>query len=202
MTFVSIFPSAHSSSHKTKIYRDKSKHAFFFFLFLFNHNPIFRDYSRRKTQSNPPEDPILHPLSCLLLLRSFLLSSKIAFHGMVTRNSQKSDLGMTKSMNFFQNIIKPFKRSSNRGNNSHSFFFGQNEIRVFLNRLTSSKGIEDDIEKIAALEQKVFPFQVLVSATKDFNPTHKLGEGGFGPVFKVRSQIKASFSLFLCVLLC
>ncbi|CAF2194653.1 hypothetical protein BRARA_G02994 [Brassica rapa] len=80
---------------------------------------------------------------------------------MVTRNSQKSDLGMTKSMNFFQNIIKPFKRSSNRG-------------------------IEDDIERIAALEQKVFPFQVLVSATKDFNPTHKLGEGGFGPVFKGR----------------
>ncbi|KAL0701406.1 hypothetical protein Bca4012_057528 [Brassica carinata] len=80
---------------------------------------------------------------------------------MVTRNSQKSDLGITKSMNFFQNIIKPFKRSSNRG-------------------------IEDDIEKIAALEQKVFPFQVLVSATKDFNPTHKLGEGGFGPVFKGR----------------
>ncbi|CAA7023889.1 unnamed protein product [Microthlaspi erraticum] len=41
---------------------------------------------------------------------------------------------MTKSMNFFQNIIKPFKRSSNRG-------------------------LEDDIEKIAALEQKVFPFK-------------------------------------------
>ncbi|EFH65051.1 kinase family protein [Arabidopsis lyrata subsp. lyrata] len=65
---------------------------------------------------------------------------------MVTKNSQKSNLGMTKSMNFFQNIIKPFKRSSNR----------------------------------------VFPFQVLVSATKDFHPTHKLGEGGFGPVFKGR----------------
>uniref|UniRef100_A0A1J3H8G4 Cysteine-rich receptor-like protein kinase 10 n=1 Tax=Noccaea caerulescens TaxID=107243 RepID=A0A1J3H8G4_NOCCA len=80
---------------------------------------------------------------------------------MVTNNSQKSDPGMTKSMNFFQNIIKPFKRSSNRG-------------------------LEDDIEKIAALEQKVFPFQVLVSATKDFHPTHKLGEGGFGPVFKGR----------------
>ncbi|CAD5316862.1 unnamed protein product [Arabidopsis thaliana] len=68
---------------------------------------------------------------------------------------------MTKSMNFFQNIIKPFKRSSNRG-------------------------LEDDIERIAAMEQKVFPFQVLVSATKDFHPTHKLGEGGFGPVFKGR----------------
>ncbi|KAH0897564.1 hypothetical protein HID58_047132 [Brassica napus] len=64
-------------------------------------------------------------------------------------------------MNFFQNIIKPFKRTSN-------------------------SGLEDDIERIAALEQKVFSFQVLVSATKDFNPAHKLGEGGFGPVFKGR----------------
>ncbi|KAF3535545.1 hypothetical protein F2Q69_00020471 [Brassica cretica] len=82
---------------------------------------------------------------------------------MVTENSQKSSLGMTKPkpMNFFQNIIKPFKRTSN-------------------------SGLEDDIERIAALEQKVFSFQVLVSATKDFNPTHKLGEGGFGPVFKGR----------------
>ncbi|KAG2313051.1 hypothetical protein Bca4012_027632 [Brassica carinata] len=81
---------------------------------------------------------------------------------MVTKNSQKSSsLGMTKPMNFFQNIIKPFKRTSN-------------------------SALEDDIERIAALEQKVFSFQALVSATKDFNPTHKLGEGGFGPVFKGR----------------
>ncbi|EOA33385.1 hypothetical protein CARUB_v10020335mg [Capsella rubella] len=80
---------------------------------------------------------------------------------MVTNHSQKSNSGLTKSMNFFQNIIKPFKRSSNRG-------------------------LEDDIERIAALEQKVFSFQVLVSATKDFHPTHKLGEGGFGPVYKGR----------------
>ncbi|KAJ0231962.1 Protein kinase domain-containing protein [Hirschfeldia incana] len=81
---------------------------------------------------------------------------------MVTKHSQKSSsLGMNKPMNFFQNIIKPFKRTSN-------------------------SGLEDDIERIAALEQKVFSFQVLVSATKDFNLTHKLGEGGFGPVFKGR----------------
>ncbi|CAN7040527.1 hypothetical protein BRARA_B01932 [Brassica rapa] len=83
---------------------------------------------------------------------------------MVTKHSQKSSrLGMTKPkpMSFFQNIIKPFKRTSN-------------------------SGLEDDIERIAALEQKVFSFQVLVSATKDFNPTHKLGQGGFGPVFKGR----------------
>ena len=42
-----------------------------------------------------------------------------------------------------------------------------------------------DLEKIAAQEQKQFTFQTLVVATKNFHPDHKLGEGGFGPVFKV-----------------
>ncbi|XP_010552694.1 PREDICTED: putative receptor-like protein kinase At4g00960 isoform X3 [Tarenaya hassleriana] len=66
-------------------------------------------------------------------------------------------------MNFIQGLIKPFKRGSSR------------------------EGVgEDDLERIAALEQKVFPFQVLVSATKNFHPNHKLGEGGFGPVYKGR----------------
>nr|POF10215.1 isoform 2 of cysteine-rich receptor-like protein kinase 10 [Quercus suber] len=43
---------------------------------------------------------------------------------------------------------------------------------------------EEDLEKIAQQEQKLFPFETLVAATKDFHVTHKLGEGGFGPVFK------------------
>ncbi|XP_059649524.1 cysteine-rich receptor-like protein kinase 43 isoform X2 [Cornus florida] len=43
---------------------------------------------------------------------------------------------------------------------------------------------EENLEKIAAKEQKLFPFETLVSATKDFHSNHKLGEGGFGPVYK------------------
>lgn len=68
---------------------------------------------------------------------------------------------MNKSKNFLQNFIKPFR--------SHSTKEGQSE---------------KELEQIAAQEQKVFAFETLVAATKDFHPTHKLGEGGFGPVYK------------------
>ncbi|KAJ6318411.1 hypothetical protein OIU76_013872 [Salix suchowensis] len=50
---------------------------------------------------------------------------------------------------------------------------------------TSKEGPgEEDLEKIAEQEQKQFSFETLLSATKDFHPTNKLGEGGFGPVYK------------------
>ncbi|KAF2308384.1 hypothetical protein GH714_006628 [Hevea brasiliensis] len=68
---------------------------------------------------------------------------------------------MSKSKNFFQNLIKPFKLSSSRKGKS-----------------------EEDLDQIAAQEQKQFAFDTLVFATKDFHPTHKLGEGGFGPVYR------------------
>ncbi|KAI3453146.1 hypothetical protein Pfo_009809 [Paulownia fortunei] len=67
---------------------------------------------------------------------------------------------MSKSKSFFQNLIKPFTSNSNRD---------QNEV---------------DLEKIAAQEQKHFSFEALVAATKNFHPSQKLGEGGFGPVFQ------------------
>ncbi|OAY29267.1 putative receptor-like protein kinase At4g00960 [Manihot esculenta] len=68
---------------------------------------------------------------------------------------------MTKSKNFFQNLVKPFKLSSSREGPS-----------------------EEDLDQIAAQEQKHFAFDALVSATRDFHPTQKLGEGGFGPVYR------------------
>ncbi|KAM5566835.1 cysteine-rich receptor-like protein kinase 10 [Rosa sericea] len=70
---------------------------------------------------------------------------------------------MTKSKNFLNNLIKTFGFSSSKG--------GHNE---------------EDLEKIAQQEQKVFTFETLVAATKDFHPNNKLGQGGFGPVFKGR----------------
>lgn len=62
---------------------------------------------------------------------------------------------------FFHNLIKPFK-------------FGS----------TKQAKSEDDIENITAQEQKTFSYETLVAATKNFNVLNKLGEGGFGPVYK------------------
>ncbi|XP_061974953.1 cysteine-rich receptor-like protein kinase 43 [Populus nigra] len=68
---------------------------------------------------------------------------------------------MTKLKNCLKSLLKPFKFNSSK------------------ERLG-----EEDMETIAAREQKQFSFETLVFATKDFHPTHKLGEGGFGPVYK------------------
>ncbi|XP_058724465.1 cysteine-rich receptor-like protein kinase 43 [Vicia villosa] len=68
---------------------------------------------------------------------------------------------MSKSKNFFHNLIKPFKFGSTREGRS-----------------------EDDIQNIATQEQRTFSYETLVAATNNFQPSNKLGEGGFGPVFK------------------
>ncbi|KAL2233298.1 putative receptor-like protein kinase At4g00960 [Sesamum indicum] len=67
---------------------------------------------------------------------------------------------MSKSKSFFKNLIKPFASNSRRDES------------------------EADLENIAAQEQRNFPFEVLVAATKNFHPSLMLGQGGFGPVFK------------------
>lgn len=46
---------------------------------------------------------------------------------------------------------------------------------------------EEDIYETTAHEQKQFPLETLVVATQDFHTKNKLGEGGFGPVYKVCS---------------
>ncbi|XP_020208648.1 cysteine-rich receptor-like protein kinase 10 isoform X3 [Cajanus cajan] len=68
---------------------------------------------------------------------------------------------MTKPSTFFHNLIKPFKFTSNKEGQS-----------------------EDDIQNLASQEQKIFPYETLVAATKNFHILNKLGEGGFGPVYK------------------
>ncbi|XP_047332195.1 cysteine-rich receptor-like protein kinase 43 [Impatiens glandulifera] len=58
-------------------------------------------------------------------------------------------------------------------------------------KLTSSGkdaggGEAAELERIAAQEHKHFSFETLVTATRDFHPENKLGQGGFGPVYKGR----------------
>ncbi|KAJ4960783.1 hypothetical protein NE237_020693 [Protea cynaroides] len=43
---------------------------------------------------------------------------------------------------------------------------------------------EEDSEKIASQLQKQFPLETLALATRDFHYDQKLGQGGFGPVYK------------------
>ncbi|KAK7407664.1 hypothetical protein VNO78_09662 [Psophocarpus tetragonolobus] len=68
---------------------------------------------------------------------------------------------MTKPNSFFHNLIKPFKLSSSKEEEN-----------------------QDDLQSITSQEQKIFPYETLVAATNKFHILNKLGEGGFGPVFK------------------
>ncbi|KAM7271490.1 hypothetical protein ACFE04_030704 [Oxalis oulophora] len=69
---------------------------------------------------------------------------------------------MVKPKSFLCRLLEPFKLSSRK----------------------SGTVEEEDLEKIAAQEQKHFKFDTLLRATANFHHTHKLGEGGFGPVYK------------------
>jgi serine/threonine protein kinase len=50
----------------------------------------------------------------------------------------------------------------------------------------ASRREEEDLEAIAAREQRAIRYEALVAATRNFSPKQKLGEGGFGPVYRGR----------------
>ncbi|KAF9618244.1 hypothetical protein IFM89_000879 [Coptis chinensis] len=58
-------------------------------------------------------------------------------------------------------------------------------ITIFYFRRKRSRSKEDD-ELLGAIDNKpnIFSYAELRTATEDFSPTNKLGEGGFGPVYK------------------
>ncbi|CAK8578315.1 unnamed protein product [Lathyrus sativus] len=63
---------------------------------------------------------------------------------------------------------------------SHTFL--HSFLKHFKLGSTTEQNNEAEIQKMASREQKIFSYETLVSATKNFNS--KLGEGGFGPVYK------------------
>ncbi|XP_065042338.1 cysteine-rich receptor-like protein kinase 43 isoform X1 [Musa acuminata AAA Group] len=66
--------------------------------------------------------------------------------------------------------------------------FLESLIKPFIGGRNKEEKGEEDLEAIAATEHKVFRYEMLVAATRNFNPKQKLGEGGFGPVFKGRLE--------------
>ncbi|XP_047342178.1 cysteine-rich receptor-like protein kinase 43 [Impatiens glandulifera] len=54
----------------------------------------------------------------------------------------------------------------------------------FISTHEDGKEEDDELERFASQENKQFSFETLVSATRNFHSDHKLGQGGFGPVYK------------------
>ncbi|KAL5175160.1 Cysteine-rich receptor-like protein kinase 10 [Glycine soja] len=66
--------------------------------------------------------------------------------------------------------------------NTHSFL--HSIVKHFKFGSPKERNNEADIQQMAAQEQKIFAYETLAAATKNFSAIHKLGEGGFGPVYK------------------
>ncbi|KAA8532544.1 hypothetical protein F0562_032640 [Nyssa sinensis] len=102
---------------------------------------------------------------------------------------------MNKSGKFIQTLMKPFKSKKGIFIYTYVYIYMYMYVYFICNHLLFSLFFcsvidqsdgqkEEDLEQIAAQEQKIFSFATLVSVTKDFHASHKLGEGGFGPVYR------------------
>jgi hypothetical protein len=58
-------------------------------------------------------------------------------------------------------------------------------------------GRKTDTSDLQTRTQYFFSLKEIESATKNFDPANKIGEGGFGPVYKVKT-VNLRFSPFRC----
>jgi hypothetical protein len=75
-----------------------------------------------------------------------------------------------------------------RKSNNQSLSFTGTKSSFEGNQLAENNGHPDIL---------VFDLCCIVAATDNFSPTNKLGEGGFGSVFKVKSQFSTFLFLFM-----
>lgn len=75
-----------------------------------------------------------------------------------------------KAGKFVENLFKFLSSNSDRSTSTASE--------------SENKGEEEELCEIAEQEPKQFSLEALAAATQDFHPKQKLGEGGFGPVYK------------------
>ena len=89
-------------------------------------------------------------------------------------------------------------------------FFHLNELddekseKILLQQLTTPKSvtITQDGELVSSEELVFMSFTTIKSATNDFSDSNKLGQGGFGSVYKVGQSLKFHLGLSVCVCVC
>jgi len=68
------------------------------------------------------------------------------------------------------------------------FYVDKKRKRKDLADSTESYNIKDLEDDFKEHDIKVFSFTSILEATMDFSPENKLGQGGYGPVYKVTSK--------------
>jgi hypothetical protein len=62
-------------------------------------------------------------------------------------------------------------------------------------KFSGEDNLEDKVNQVKLQELPLFNFQELTSATNNFHQSNKLGQGGFGPVYKVMVALVESYYL-------
>ncbi|KAK3007555.1 hypothetical protein RJ639_014560 [Escallonia herrerae] len=92
--------------------------------------------------------------------------------------------GMIYVLNSRLNVTSP-----NSGHSSNSEIEEKHQEEVLLELTTSERFDPKEIGSGGKYKVKVFSFASIMAATNDFSSENKVGQGGFGPVFKGRGEL-------------